>query len=463
MLLSSFLLLLVALINLALLIFILAQKNRPRRWPIFTMVALLFIWQLSELANIFLFLDSPYLLTAVRFGLLPTLYLAPAWLWLVWSLFDRWSKQKQFKKWLWYLPAIILSPLVFTDYNLSQVIVDRGELSYVPGPLYLVFAIYFVYLMAYGLYYLIRHRKNAQAIVKRQIDYIFIATALVALSAILLNIILPLLGFSHLYYVGVNVSIFFTTIVTYALFHERFYDLRMSSYRTVADLWRLFITGAIFYLFYMLLQEVVAVDFEQGLNLIVALVMFGLLAPLVFEGVSRALDYLIINPAWDYTQALENIVQILRSSRDLNYLLNNLTKEISHIIDYNDIYLYLSKRHQPDIFYQVFPIGERLLDLNKTKWLQELAKNQGMRPTAELVYWQQDAILAQELVEAHIDIALPVFYNQQLLGVLLIDNKAKLLSVQQLEFLVEVNKYLDIAIGSLLLHQQAMVELDKSN
>jgi len=42
------------------------------------------------------------------------------------------------------------------------------------------------------------------------------------------------------------------------------------------------------------------------------------------------------------------------------------------------------------------------------------------------------------------------------LGALLIDNKNKLLSVQQLEFLEGVNKYLDIAIGSLLLYQQAL-------
>ncbi len=457
MLLSTFILLLVWLINFSLLIFILVQKNRPRRWPIFTMVALLFIWQASELANIFLFLDSPYLLLSVRFGLLPTLYLAPTWVWLTWSLFDHWSTTKLFKKILWFVPAIILSPLVFTDYNLSKVIFDKGELSYVPGPIYIYFVLYFALLMAYGLYYLIRNRKTAASIVKRQIDYIFIATALVALSAILLNVVLPLLGVSNLYYIGVNVSIFFTAIVTYALFHERFYDLRIASYRTVVDLWRLFITGAIFYLLFILLKQVIVVDFNQGANIIVGFIVLGLLAPIVFEGVSRSLDYLIVNPAWDYTQALDNIAKILRSSQDLNFLLANLTKEISHIIDYNDIYLYLSKRHKPDIFYQVFPSGERLLALNENLWLQKLAQDKEIKQTAELVYWQGDSQITAELLNSHIDIALPVFYNQQLLGILLIDNKQKLLSIQQLEFLIEVNKYLDIAIGSLLLYEQALV------
>ncbi len=85
-----------------------------------------------------------------------------------------------------------------------------------------------------------------------------------------------------------------------------------------------------------------------------------------------------------------------------------------------------------------------------------MAQAKEIKQTAELVYWQGDSVATTELLASHIDIALPVFYNQQLLGILLIDNKQRLLSIQQLEFLIEVNKYLDIAIGSLLLYEQAM-------
>jgi len=40
--------------------------------------------------------------------------------------------------------------------------------------------------------------------------------------------------------------------------------------------------------------------------------------------------------------------------------------------------------------------------------------------------------------------------------VMIINNNQKLLSIQQLNFLEQVNKYLDIAVGSLLLHQQCL-------
>jgi len=56
--------------------------------------------------------------------------------------------------------------------------------------------------------------------------------------------------------------------------------------------------------------------------------------------------------------------------------------------------------------------------------------------------------------ELNVDTALPIFYNKQLLGLLMIDNDNKLFSIQELNFLKDLNKYLDIAVGSLLLHQQ---------
>ncbi|MDP2784421.1 MAG: GAF domain-containing protein, partial [Sulfurimicrobium sp.] len=73
-------------------------------------------------------------------------------------------------------------------------------------------------------------------------------------------------------------------------------------------------------------------------------------------------------------------------------------------------------------------------------------------------YFKTDKELYRELGDQQIDIALPIFYNRQLLGALVIDNNQKVLSVQQIDFLAQVSKYLDIAVGSLLLHQQDMVD-----
>ena len=125
-------------------------------------------------------------------------------------------------------------------------------------------------------------------------------------------------------------------------------------------------------------------------------------------------------------------------------------------VNYKEIFVYLSKKKETSVFYQVFPVGERLLNKSDSDLIQYLSKKKRMANQAELEYFFNDKMLVQEMKDMNIDVALPIFYNKQLLGVLMINNDGELLSIQELNFLKELNKYLDIAVGSLLLYQQDM-------
>lgn len=459
--LDTLILLVVWLINLGLLFFILFNKNKKRRWPIFTMVFLLWLWQSSELVNILFLLKSPYILLGVRAGLLPTLYIAPTFVVLSYSLVHQWNNVRKWQH-LFFLPAYLMSPFVFSKYNVSNIIVGPSSVSYEPGPIYFVFAIYFITLMSWGLVVLIRQRSRYDQIVKTQIDYIFVATALTAALALLFIFILPLLGVTAFYYMWVNSSVIFTGIVTYALFRYRFLDLRISFYKTLVNFVRLLLTGLVYAVLYVVLIGPVQVDFSDTINSILFLVFFGLTAPLVFGLASSAAKFFIYHPLERIFQAENNIATILRSSRDLNRLMSSLSKEIAQVIDYKEIFIYLAKRGDANFFHQVYPVGERTLHMEHDVLLQYLAKKQDLLHSAEVHYLDIDSKLSQELVDHHIDISFPIYYNNQLLGVLMLDNNKKLLYQQQLDFLREVNKYLDIAIGSLLLYQQAMANREEN-
>ncbi|MBT6691416.1 hypothetical protein HOB10_03750 [Candidatus Parcubacteria bacterium] len=444
-------------VNIILLFLILLSKNKQRRWPIFTMVLLLAFWQSIELLDVTIFIDKGILLLqAERFGLLPILFLAPAWMWLVFSLFDKWAEIKIYKKFLYYLPGIAMIPFVFTDYNLKDVVVNNGLISYTPGALYYFFSIYFVGLVGYGLYVLIRHRNESDLVVKKQIDYIFTATALTVIASVLFSVILPLVGVSDFYYIGVNSSVLFTLIVTYALFRHRFFNVKIFFYRIVINLLRLFIVGFVFHIFYMILSQVVGISFSDSKSIIFFLIFLGVTAPFLFDLVNKLVTSFLINPSDDVKNAENSIADILRSSQDMNLLYSKLVKEISKVVDYQEIFIYLSKKDSPNSFYQVFPVGERLINVKDSHMLEFLQRYHKAANQAEIGYFKTDKKLAKEMKDKQIDIALPIFYNQQLLGVMIIDNGDQLLSTQQLHFLHKVNKYLDIAVGSLLLHQQAM-------
>lgn len=420
------------------------------------MLLLLVLWQSTELLNIFYFInqDKNILLLSVQAGLLPALYLAPAFIKLVFSLFGKWQHMPKVHKFYWYLPAIIMSAFVFTPYNLSEVIVTPGHFYYMAGPVYWFFAAYFFLLMAYGLYTLSKNRQSAGPIVRRQIAYIFVATVLVSISGLLFNILLPILSKYNFYYLGVNSTIFFTVILTYALFRHRFFDLRISFYQALINLFKLFIVILIYYVFYVLFHDLIKVDFTNIQNVIFLLLMLGLSAPFIINIINRFLWILFISPEHDIKVSSDKIAEILRSSRDLDILLSRLSKEINKVIDYKELFIYLSKKKDLDTFYQVFPMGERLLNKVDSDLIKYLAQKKTMANRAEIEYFFVDKMLMTEMDTMHVDIALPIFYNKQLLGILMIDNDSKLLSIQELQFLKELNKYLDIAVGSLLLYQQ---------
>jgi hypothetical protein len=455
--LSTLTLISVLAVNIILLFFILFNKNKQRRWPIFVMVLLLAFWQSIEVLDITFFIDRGILLLhAKRFGLVPNLFLAPVWIWLVFSLFDKWVELKWYKKFLYYLPGIIMLFFVFTDYNLKDVVINNGVISYTLGPLYYFFIVYFVGLATHGLYALIRHRNESNLVVKKQIDYIFVATALTVIISVLFSVILPLAGISSFYYLGVNSSILFTLIVTYALFRYKFFNVKIFFYRIIIDLLRLFIIGFIFHIIYVVLTQVAGVDFSDSRSIVFFLIFLGITAPFLFRVVNGLVTSFLINPTDDIKNAENNIADILRSSQDMNLLYSKLVKEISRVVDYKEIFIYLSKKNSPSSFYQVFPVGERLINAKDSHMLEFLGRYHKAANQAEVEFLKTDKKLAKEMKDKNIDIALPIFYNQQLLGVMIIDNGGQLLSVQQLHFLHQVHKYLDIAVGSLLLHQQAM-------
>ncbi|MDD5749981.1 MAG: histidine kinase N-terminal 7TM domain-containing protein [Patescibacteria group bacterium] len=457
--LATFILSLVFIVNFALLIYVLCQPKSERRWPIFTMVSLILLWQLTEFLNITVFARDQFtLVLGVQSGLLPTLYLAPAFLWLVFSLFDKWQRIKTSKKILIWLPAVAMSPFVFTSYNASNIYIDQGQVFYDAGSIYWFFAVYFSALMTYGFYILIKNRKHSERIVKRQIDYIFTGTLLAAFGGLIFSILLPLFGVNSLYYFGANSIIFFTYFAVQGLFRYRFHELAASFYRALADLLGLFATGFVFFLFYWTLHDVIFIDFSKGKNLFCLLVFLGLTGPLLFRFIHRLAGFVVTDPTRYLRNIEDNIADILRSSRDLDILFSRLARQINRVIDYREIFIYLAKRKNPDVFYQVFPVGERQLDKNASRLLQNMSEKRQLIDLAEIEYFKLDRELHRELLEQRIDIALPIFYNRQLLGVVIIDNGQKVLSVEQLEFLGQVSKYLDIAVGSLLLHQQDMAE-----
>ena len=199
-------------------------------------------------------------------------------------------------------------------------------------------------------------------------------------------------------------------------------------------------------------------DFSNVQTTVFLFFVVGFTAPFIFNFVGKLLFSLFVSPEHDIKVSVDKVAYILRSSRDLDVLLSRLSREISKVIDYREIFIYLSKKKDLNVFYQVFPVGERLLNKSDSDLIKYISRKKKIINLAEMEYFLKDKMVIEEMREKRFDIALPIFYNKQLLGLLMLDNGGKLMSVQQIKFLKEVNKYLDISIGSLLLYQQDLAD-----
>jgi hypothetical protein len=439
------------LINLSLLLTIVFNKQQRHKKQVFLLVSLITLWEIIELLNVFWLRNTDYLLLGARFGLLPNLFIAPAFLWLVFSLCESCHLVKKWIKIAVWSPAVLMLPFLFTNYNISSVTVTETGFVFQQEILYWFFLVYFLGILSWALIFLIRTSKNLNLIIKKQVAYIFFGTAITASMGIVFSVILPLFDIKSLFYLGVDSSVFFTITLVYALSHERFLDLRLFFYQKLLDLVALFIVLLIYYFIFWLLLNFINIDFTQFTEQILFVVFVGLSSPWLYQALYRLLDILFFNPDQNFNQTVENVADILRSNRDLNILFSKLAKELAEVIGYEEIFIYLAKHNNSEIFHQVFPVGERLLHLKDDQLLQFLASHSQMVYQAEVEYQNTDHYLSSALKKQQIDLALPIFYNQQLLGVLVIDNGHKLLSKQQLQFMADINKYLDIAVGSLLL------------
>lgn len=439
------------LINLILIVFVAFNKQQKHRLPVLLLIVLVTLWQSIELFNVFFLRFSDHLLLGARFGLLPNLFIAPAFLWLVFSLCDRCQIVKQYTKVLVWLPAVVMMPFLFSNYNISSVTVTEQGFIFQQEVLYFYFLAYFLSVIIFALVYLARMRKKVNLIVRKQIVYIFFGTALTASFALLFSVILPLFGLRDWFYLGIDSAVFFTLILVYALARHRFWNLKQLFLKIALDLIAFFSTLFVFYFLFLLLLRFVKIDFMVLSNQLAFVLLIGFSSPLVYQVIYKLLNYLGFNPQQKIELSVEQVADVLRSGADLNILFSRLAKVVGQVIDYQDLFVYLAKHNNSEVFHQAYPVGERTLELNSSQLLQFLSQHPEGANQAEIEYLQTDHYLAEAMQKQNIDFALPIFYKQQLLGLVMIDARQKFLSAQQLQFLTKIKDYLDIAIGNFLL------------
>lgn len=309
--------------------FLIISKNRrqPAHIFFFLFEIAISIWVLS---NIFIDLKVSYEIslfftktTAFVNSFIPLLFLL-----FVAYFPNRRGKSKHM--FLLVLPAIFFGLISYTsilvkdiDYNAFPVQVEYGVLFY-------YYAIYLLLYFISGIALIFSKHHKADGIIKIQIRYLILGFFSLIITALITNLVLPLIGYPDFLRVGPSASILFAAAVTYSMVKHRLMDIRLVVTRSlIYAILVLFVTGS-FVLVTYLGSEYLASGSQTGeiaVLIITSILIVILLDPLK-RLLAKATNRIFFKAAIDYPAITKNLTNVINEELELAKLVERFTKEL---------------------------------------------------------------------------------------------------------------------------------------
>ncbi|MFB0562715.1 MAG: ATP-binding protein [Candidatus Lokiarchaeia archaeon] len=378
--------------------------------------------------------------------------------------------------------------LVFSILNLSGLFVSeffKVDKQYFPraGLIFQLFILNFIFFMGYALLLVFRKYKETTSGIKRnQIAYFLMAASLTVLVGS--TNFLPSFGIK-IYPMGNMATIFFTSIVAYAIVKHRLMDIEVVIRKSVVYASLTASITAIYAIIVGVFHGVFGITrFTQGsllVNGLAAMVIAVSFQPLR-NRIQRAVDKLFFKDKYDYYKTLKDlsgaVTSILSLDRLLNLIVNKVT-EVMHI-DRGSLMLWDEEREEfrikiakglrREVFDKIsFTRGNYLV-----QWL-ETEKRIFSREEIEIFRRKEESSgmdskrqkefneTLDKLKELGAMLCIPLMVKGGLIGIFSLDNKMSgdMFTSEDLELLSTIANQAAIAIENAKLYEE-MREIEKS-
>jgi len=290
----------------------------------------------------------------------------------------------------------------------------------IPGPAFHLALSHFMIVVIYSFYLLQRTLKKSTGIFRNQILYVFIGAAL------------GYFGGSTNYFSWYRIPIppflnifvsLYVVFVAYAIVKHRLMDVTFVIRDTTLRLVSSLIPAAIFL--------TIGIVFFSLPIMIVMIVLTAIASPFLYGPLRRLLRPVILRGKYDYQKLLRESTKSLVSMLDLRQLLNYMVNTISETVGVERISLFLKEE------------GKRRYDIKASYGLdEELVDNYVLKSNEGIIPWlkQSKAVFIKEEMERALpgkafeniygglekigaEFILPLFYKDNLVGVLNLSNK----------------------------------------
>lgn len=187
------------------------------------------------------------------------------------TIFPREQKINRFYETIIIVLICIFIPLSFTRLNIVRVyLLNNGVPEIEPGPLYIFFLMYFLFLTGLAFKNLFKDYKLFSKLERLQVLYISLGLGISAVLGSITNVILPILNESRFVNFGPYFILFFTFFTSYAIIKFKMFDIKIiTTQLLVFSLW-----------IFIFLRMLIADNTQDKLinaGLLILLVTFGTL------------------------------------------------------------------------------------------------------------------------------------------------------------------------------------------
>lgn len=230
---------------------------------------------------------------------------------------NKFSRRELIYSLLSSLPLLLLLP---TSMNVKSIEFQEFGITFSPGPLYIIFVIYFAVCMVYSCFILVRKYRSSVGVFRSQIKLLGLGATMTVFVAILFTALMPLIGYSSTSFIGPLASLFLLTTATYALLRHKLFGIRFIIGKTVYIVLIALTPYGFFYLVFLLQTFLWGSVFSLGAATSGFFMAIGFVYFLLFANnrLTRFVNDKIINEGYDPQVEKEKFIKKLSLLLSLN-------------------------------------------------------------------------------------------------------------------------------------------------
>lgn len=330
-----------------------------------------------------------------------------------------------------FFPAL----LALKGFYIKNITIINNEVIREFNKAIYLFSLYFFSYVVYALFNLINaYRVSDTQAKKLQVKYVFLGMAFGFAVGMFFSLILPVIGYNKLFFLGYIGPAIMVGFFAYAIFRHHLMGINIIIKKTAiyATLIALIAGGyfAIISLFDYLFQALVGHTSPIG-RIIAVIIVAIAFQPLRIK-IESALDKIFFKTKYDYQQTLLRFSQTLTSVLDLRELLDMIIEVIARTLKTNKVSIMLRRQDNKEMYGIVSSVGLpvvcRKWRFSKDSALAAWMINEQGIAVKESFYHQRPLPpyyfkIAAEMRFLKCAVSIPLFHKQELVGILNIGGK----------------------------------------